>query len=104
MPGRPASRRETRCPTRTATANRAGSLGAPASAASRGRRALVVAEHDPAEPPPPAALGDLSAGGADGRAQPAAAQTEFTELRARLDRAEALVEHAPDAIVILDVD
>src|SRR3954468_3883818 len=66
-------------------------------------RVLVVAEHGPAAPatePVP----DGRRGGAEGRAQPAVAQAEVADLRARLERAEALVEHAPDAIVILDVD
>src|SRR4051794_9601310 len=63
----------------------------------------MVAEHDPMAPPAGAlpksghAGGDLPAGFEDVRA-------ELADIRAQLKRAEALVEHAPDAIVILDVN
>src|SRR3954471_15576436 len=63
----------------------------------------MVAEHDPMAPPAGAlpksghAGGDVPAGFEDVRA-------ELADIRAQLKRAEALVEHAPDAIVILDVD
>jgi PAS domain-containing protein len=63
----------------------------------------VVAEGDPAAPAADP-VSQASSGGEDSRARRAAAQAEMADLRARLERAEALVEHAPDAVVILDVD
>src|SRR3954451_4235992 len=69
---------------------------APVRGVRRQRAEAVVAERDPGARPT----------GAVPEGQPAGqdAGAELADVRARLERAEALVEHAPDAIVILDVD
>jgi len=62
----------------------------------------VVADDDRAASPAGVGRGQDPAGGDAARLGSVSA--ELTEVRARLERAEALVEYAPDAIVILDID